>query len=131
MMPEQRRLRMCAEARGLGFKNLDDERIVWRASFKRGASAIDYEAHIDERGVVVNVWTPYSLATQGESARSTTVRAAMQLALVDFDARIVSAIAHASSVTGATQVRRDYERTLRVIRVERDAMDCENITAEQ
>jgi hypothetical protein len=123
MIAEQRKRRLYAEARGLGFAAVDGERIVWRASFRRGASSIDYEAHITEHGTVVNVWTPYSLATQGESARSTTVREGMRLALADFDSRIVSAIAHASSVTGATQVRRDYERTLRVIRVERDAME--------
>ena len=93
------------------------------ATFKRGASCIDYSAHIDEGGAVVDVWTPYSLATQGTSTRCTTVREAMHLALEDFDARIVSAIAHAATVPGATQVRRDYERTLRIIRADRDAMD--------
>ena len=123
MLPEQRWRRLHAEARALGFAAENDERITWRATFKRGASCIDYSAHIDEGGAVVDVWTPYSLATQGTSTRCTTVREAMHLALEDFDSRIVSAIAHAATVPGATQVRRDYERTLRIIRADREAMD--------
>lgn len=123
MLAEQRRRRLHAEARALGFTAEGDERITWRATFKRGASCIEYAAHVDECGAVVDVWTPYSLATQGTSTRCTTVREAMMLALEDFDARIVGAIAHAASVPGATQVRRDYERTLRIIRADREAME--------
>lgn len=123
MLAEQRRRRLHAEARALGFAAENDERITWRATFKRGASCIEYAAHVDEGGAVVDVWTSYSLATQGTSTRCTTVREAMHLALDDFDARIVGAIAHAASVPGATQVRRDYERTLRIIRADREAME--------
>lgn len=123
MLAEQRRRRLHAEARALGFAAETDERSTWRATFKRGASCIEYAAHVDESGAVVDVWTPYSLATQGTSTRCTTVREAMHLALNDFDARIVAAIAHAASVPGATQVRRDYERTLRIIRADREAME--------
>lgn len=129
MLPEQRRRRLHAEARALGFTAQNDERVTWRATFKRGASCIDYSAHIDEGGAVVDVWTPYSLATQGTSTRCTTVREAMHLALEDFDARIIAAIAHAATVPGATQVRRDYERTLRIIRADRDAMEWASIAA--